>query len=277
MAVVGLTSIIVCLSQPAFSADQAPPLPNPSSHASADGLSDVESLIREGLALRRAGRDEAALPLFQNAYEQGHTPRATAQLALCEQALGRWAFAEEHLLTALAATADPWIASKRPELEQQLAFIKAHVGRIEVVGSPVGASVLVNGRDVGKLPLRGSVAVDAGRVEVELTAEGHASDHTSVTVSGGQFQIVVLRLKATPGGADQPARASALVAGSPDRGPLVFADTSDNDAAASVVPVYKRTWFWIAAGGVAAAATTAILIATRSERFPVTAEEVNAK
>src|SRR5947208_347598 len=49
---------------------------------------DAEALIREGVALRRAGSDVRALPLFQKAHEIAHTPRTAAQLGLVEFALG---------------------------------------------------------------------------------------------------------------------------------------------------------------------------------------------
>ena len=43
--------------------------------------------VTQGIALRRAGDDQGALPLFEQAYHDTHAPRAAAQLGLCEQAL----------------------------------------------------------------------------------------------------------------------------------------------------------------------------------------------
>src|SRR5688500_10991836 len=57
----------------------------------------VEELIRQGVALRRSGQDQAALPLFQKAHEIGHTPRTAAQLGLVEMALGYVLEAERDL------------------------------------------------------------------------------------------------------------------------------------------------------------------------------------
>jgi len=72
---------------------------------------NAEILIRKGVELRRRGRDSDASALFRQAYELSHTPRAAAQLGLCEQALGQWLEAEGHLSEALLAESDPWIAS----------------------------------------------------------------------------------------------------------------------------------------------------------------------
>ena len=50
----------------------------------------AESLIEEGIALRTEGRDEEALGKFVESYELAPAPRTLTQIALAEQALGRW-------------------------------------------------------------------------------------------------------------------------------------------------------------------------------------------
>ena len=50
----------------------------------------AEHLIKQGVELRAKGKDAEALVLFQKAYAATPSPRALAQIALAEQALGRW-------------------------------------------------------------------------------------------------------------------------------------------------------------------------------------------
>ena len=69
-----------------------------------------EALISEGIALRKRGRHQEALRKFREAHKLEATPRAAAQLGLCEQALGQWVEGEDHLEEALKAAKDPWIA-----------------------------------------------------------------------------------------------------------------------------------------------------------------------
>src|SRR5687768_12256290 len=95
---------------------------------------DHETLIREGIALRRAGDDLAALSKFQQAYELNKTPRALAQIGLAEQALGRWAVADRHLRQALESADDPWIRKNRGSIDESLTMIAGHVGQLEVSG-----------------------------------------------------------------------------------------------------------------------------------------------
>lgn len=96
----------------------------------------AESLIKEGLKLRRAGRDIDALDRMQRGYDLEPTPRAAAQVGLCLQAVGRWSEADLKLSEALSATEDPWIVKNRATLKDSIEAIKVHVGRIEVIGSP---------------------------------------------------------------------------------------------------------------------------------------------
>jgi hypothetical protein len=63
---------------------------------------DDEALIKQGLERRKRGDDEGALRLFEEAARLSRTGRAMAQIALAEQALGRWADAEVHMVEALS-------------------------------------------------------------------------------------------------------------------------------------------------------------------------------
>jgi len=132
-----------------------------------------EAAMRRGLELREKGNDDAALGEFQRAYELRQTGRARAQMALAEQALGRWIDAEAHLAEALQRNREPWISRNASLLEQALADIREHLGSMELSGGQPGAEVRVNGRVVGRLPLDGPVRVEAGSVAVEVRAPGY--------------------------------------------------------------------------------------------------------
>lgn len=134
---------------------------------------DYEALMSEGVSLRRSGDDRAALKRFQQAYGLNKTARALAQIGLAEQAIGSWGAADRHLREALEAKDDPWIVKNGRSIEQALVVISAHVGRLEVSGTPAGAEVRVDGEMVGQLPLPRPVTVTAGGVAVEIRAPGH--------------------------------------------------------------------------------------------------------
>ena len=142
-------------------------------HAADGGGGGEEEALRRGFELREKGSDEAALAEFQRAYDLKKGARARAQMALAEQALGRWIDAEAYLTEALQQTRDPWIARNRPLLEQALGEIRQHVGSLELSGGTPGAEVRVNGRVAGKMPLDGPLRVEAGSVALEVRASGY--------------------------------------------------------------------------------------------------------
>jgi hypothetical protein len=166
--------------------------------AAADDARDADQWIRKGIELRKAHDDEGAVREFQKAYDAIHTPRAAGQLGLAEQALGRWEDAEHHVREAIRASDDPWVVKNHATLSDALGFIQTHLGRVEVMGEPAGAEVLVNGRAVGKLPLTEPVTVSAGQVDIELRAQGYPPVQRTVAIVAGQYQRVVLRLAKEP-------------------------------------------------------------------------------
>ena len=104
---------------------------------------DAEALIARGLELREKGHDEEALGLFRQAQLKSPSPRARAQVALAEQALGLWVLAESDL-GAVLTTDDPWIAKNKGALEGALVVIRKHIGSLEVRGAE-HADVYIDG------------------------------------------------------------------------------------------------------------------------------------
>jgi hypothetical protein len=172
----------------------------------------ADELVNQAVELRRNGDDEGALPLLVQAYALGRTPRATGQLGLCEQALGRWADAEVYVTEALKAESDPWVKKNRRALEDALVIVKSHIARVEIQGDPDGAEIWVNGALAGKLPLAVPVRVAAGEVEIELRAPGYVREAKTLRLEAGQYQHVVLRASKEPAPASlaSPPEATAM-------------------------------------------------------------------
>lgn len=144
----------------------------------------AEALIDEGIQLREQGRDGDALERFQRAFRESGTARALAQVALAEQALGRWVDANAHLTEALAM-GGVWIETHRPTLENALATIRSRLGRLELVDGTPGARVRVNGEDAGTLPLEEVLYVPSGTVVIEVSAPGHVPLTRTVHIEPG--------------------------------------------------------------------------------------------
>lgn len=139
------------------------------STASAQSAAD---LLQRGLDARTAGRDDEAARLFEAAHAIDGSPRALAQWALAEQALGRWVSAEARLVGALA-TGDPWVESHRTVLATALETIRDHLATLELTCAVDGAEVYADGVLAGTTPLDEPIRVRAGTTVVELRAPGH--------------------------------------------------------------------------------------------------------
>jgi tetratricopeptide (TPR) repeat protein len=130
--------------------------------ASAADSAEAEDLIAKGVELRRQGRDERALPLFQKAYQLAPSPRTAGQLGFAEMAVGYWLDAEQHMTEALETLDHPWVAKNRGLLEQALTTVRSNIGEIAIDGPQVGATLSVNNHPAGTFPLSGPVRVGKG-------------------------------------------------------------------------------------------------------------------
>lgn len=171
--------------------------------------------------MRTLLQDEAALGEFRQANELCPSGRALAQMGLAEQALGQWLPAEEHLQQALDK-AEPWIRQRRAVLQRALRAVRQHVGQLEVViGQPIAEEVtlLVNGENVGTLPLAAPVHLVAGTVTITVTALRHKPVVREAVIAAGELAretVELVRLpppprpaprEEKPAVAEEPARA----------------------------------------------------------------------
>jgi len=143
---------------------------------------DPDALIEQGLELREHGRDADALALFEQAFRAAPSPRAKAQIALAEQALGRWVAAERDLGTALASDADPWIAKYKDALEGALATVRTHLGDLVLNGGVAGGEVRVDGVSTAVLPAASPLRLAVGTHTLEVRAEGYYPFSQPVTI-----------------------------------------------------------------------------------------------
>ncbi len=130
--------------------------------------------VSKGLLLRRERRDAEALQLFQRAYSAAAKPMILAQIALAEQALGRWPSAERDLTSALA-THDAWIEANREALEKALLIIQAHLCWLLVTSNVESAELWLDTQHLGRVPAA-PFRVAEGTYELSLRlADGRSS------------------------------------------------------------------------------------------------------
>lgn len=211
--------------------------------APAPGVTEVaesDALILEGVKLREQGKDAEALAVFVRAQALAPTPRALAQRALAEQALGDWVQADAHLREALAASDDPWIARNRQALDGALAVIGDHLGQLQVNGGVAGAELRLDGQLVGTLPLGGPLRVVVGRPMLEVTAAGYHPVRREIAIKAGSLSTETIELVPLP---QYPT--TAAPPGEPAHAAPATATVNSDQASTSKLEPFV---FWTAAG-----------------------------
>lgn len=162
---------------------------------SAQAADDPETLIRQGVTLRRQGQEAVAYGYIRRAYDIAPTPRTAAQLGLVELALGRNLDAEQHLSEALAKP-DPWIDQNAEALQKSWGMASKLLGRVKVVGSPRGARVRSEDRPPMFVPADGQVWVTPGRVSLTIEAPGQSPQKKEISVAAGAIATVAFESQA---------------------------------------------------------------------------------
>ena len=235
-----------------------------------------EELNSKGVSARLAGDNRGALHWFQQAYDLTHSPRATAQLGLVQQALGRWDLAEPLVTRAVQSRSDPWIKKYEAELAKALETIRQHVAHLELVSDPAQTDVFVNGSLVGRLPLSEPVPVVVGQVDIELRAPGYRNAVRNLTMKAFQYERLFVRLEKEGAPArvveprDEPVKAASGTAATPAPARAEGEPRSPTDTAAGGVSprdVVKWTALGLAGAGLGTGIVASAIFASNSSQF----------
>jgi hypothetical protein len=152
--------------------------------ASAAHAGTPAELVKEGVALREKGDDKGALEKFREADTAAPSGEAKAQMALAEQALGRWTDAELHLKAALDDGSNAFVKRNRKALEGALETIGKHLATISLVDLPEGSLVAIDDKDfAAALP---SYRVSNGVHRFRIRKTGFADTPKDVNCDAGQ-------------------------------------------------------------------------------------------
>jgi len=224
-----------------------------------DGRADVTSadkLVTRGIELRREHLDAEALDHFRRALSLDDNPRARAQLALAEQALGRWMEADRDLRVALGASKNDWIVKNEATLRAARDSIAVHLGVVEISCNVSQAHVWLNGVDVG--PVTDAPFRALGDVHIELRTPSYVSQSRSVRLDAGATSVQSFELVPVEQAPPPPVELGRLA-------------TKDIALASSVGqkqrPMQHRAIAWAALGGATASLAAAITAQILRERY----------
>jgi tetratricopeptide (TPR) repeat protein len=215
-----------------------------------------DPLVERGLELRRARRDEEALAVFERAFDKSRLPMILAQIALAEQALGRFVEAEQHLARSLAAP-DAWVEQRRAALETALGVITSRLAWLEVSVNDPRAQVLLDGapRDLALSPFR----VTAGQHEITVRGPDGSRVERTIVVRPGERHLYHWEL---PAESREPRLATVTASPPPALPPRAKREAPPARAGASV-----RTWAYASAAFASVALAHAIAASLVRESF----------
>jgi hypothetical protein len=202
-----------------------------------------------------------ALVEFEDAYRLFPSPKIFFDIGLANVGLNRnpdslRAF-QRFLVEATDASPET-VARAKAQIEALL----PRVAVVDVVCPMAGTEILVDERSMGRTPLSGPVYLDPGQHGLTARAnEGRAPFATTFAVTAGARTTVLVPAAGGPSASPTLAALSAapsVTNTSEAEHPRL--DQSSSGDSAPAPPLYRHPWFWVAAGGVAAAVGLTLLL-----------------
>lgn len=196
-------ALVSSVALPLAAKTPAKPKPAPSASASASAPPATPSTPEElearrhfdvGLKLYKEKLYEAALVEFEQSYKVVPRPSALRNVAQCQRDLKRFADAYgayERLLTVHATQMTP---KELEAVKKAIKDLESVTGSIAFDVSESGASITVDGREVGPSPLTAPVRVDIGPHVVRVTKGGFEPFELNVKVLATQSLPVEAKL-----------------------------------------------------------------------------------
>lgn len=222
--------------------------------------------FQAGVAAFDAGQHAAALAHFERAQTLKPHPMVRVNIANCHAELGHAIEALTHFEAFLAS--DFGAPGQRREVRREIDKLQQKVGNAQLLISPAGASVRVDGTGAMTAPLAGPLRMLPGQHEIDVSLEGYAPYTGRFNVRGGRqvtVQIALQPMQAPPALAVTPLRPDPSVQAPPPVAPVAPADPSPftgPDAEAAEGPEVVETRGLSGASWVAMVGTGVLLAGT---------------
>lgn len=176
---------------------------------------EFKGLMRKGITEYRNGNFEDARQALTRAWSIRQENELAATLAEVEMKVGRFREAADHWQFYIET-----LPPDRTEAEQRLTECRRRLGSVRVAAEPDGAAVFVDGKEIGRAPLRSDVWLEPGDHTLELRHDGRASPMKRVAVGAGDALGVALSVDGSATVTNAPAGSGAPVgvAGAPGQG-----------------------------------------------------------
>lgn len=175
--------------RPSGAANAAAPSSTPSAPGASTGAPSADTekaraLWYRGVEAFRAGDYEAARVAFEQCYKLMPKTDVLRNLSISELESGHYVSGARHL-TQLLKSPEALNEKARKEAEKRLAQAEAQVGRLAIVVDVTSADVVVDGVNVGRSPLEGSVYVEPGQHVLLVSKPGYPTEQRQLFALAG--------------------------------------------------------------------------------------------
>lgn len=187
---------VVLFHAPLAGAQGGPAAPDADAPGAVDLLvkEQARAAFRRGVDALKAGKPGAALPDFLRSRALFPTKNATLNALLCLRQLDRLE-EELELLEALLREFPTLTPDEKGTAQRKVAELRAVLGTIAIDGAPIGAAIVIDGRNRADFPAVGPLYVPAGAHVVRVYKEGFEPFEGRVDVAGGQVARVNAKLR----------------------------------------------------------------------------------
>jgi tetratricopeptide (TPR) repeat protein len=153
---------------------------------------DPVALYQEGNTLYDAQKYPEAEAKYQASWDARKSFDTAGNLGNVELQIGQNREAAEHLGYALKNFPPSGSAEKKAFLDKRYAEAVALIGTLDVSTNPDGASIWLDGKDMGKTPLSDALYVEPGGHTVEAKLAGYKDESRTLQAGQGERQKVFL-------------------------------------------------------------------------------------
>lgn len=181
------------------------PAPNPAKDpklavrlaaAAATAGQKADALARQNRADEARALYESAAIGYSQAIEAGDDVNLYYDLAGIEEKLARWIDAARHYRTVIQAT------NAKPEIVQQagprLDGVMSKLAVVKLAVKPEGATVTLDGRELGKSPLSEPLVLLPGSYKLEIVADGYKQSELELALDAGSESERTVELESIP-------------------------------------------------------------------------------
>jgi hypothetical protein len=160
---------------------------------------EADRHFKSGVALYKEAKYSEALAEFERAYEIAPHPLVLYNIATCHRELSQYGLAVKYYQRFISEGKDKVPAARIKEAQTELDAVLARIARVTIrIEGGEGAKVILDGNELGTMPLDAPLIVPPGEHRLVVRAEGKQDAERSVRVASGDEIEVTLTLVEKP-------------------------------------------------------------------------------